>query len=76
MQTHAEKPIDLPAPIAAYFALAAFGGMGKRVALLAEFAKDHEAKLLYDLDVDRLGALRVSGMSGDLCRPRETAQWE
>ena len=41
-------------------ALVGFGGMVKSVALLAEFAKDHEAMLLYDLDVDRLGTLRVA----------------
>jgi limonene-1,2-epoxide hydrolase len=56
-----EVPInDYPTTESFARALAAFGGMVKRVALLAEFAKDHEAMLLYDLDVDRLGALRVA----------------
>ena len=56
-----EVPInDYPTTESFAKALAGFGGMVKRVALLAEFAKDHEAMLLYDLDVDRLGTLRVA----------------
>jgi len=41
-------------------ALVGFGGMVKNVTLLAEFAKDYEAMLLYDMDVERLGTLRVA----------------
>jgi hypothetical protein len=33
--------------------------MVKRVVLLGEFAKGNEAMLLYDMEVDRLGTLRV-----------------
>ena len=41
-------------------ALVGFGGMVRSVTLLAEFAKDREAMLLYDMDVERLGTLRVA----------------
>lgn len=41
-------------------AVIGFGGMVKRTMLLAEFAKDDEAMLLYDMDVDRLGTLRIA----------------
>ena len=41
-------------------ALVGFGGMTRRVSLLAEFANGDEAMLLYDMDVDRLGTLRVA----------------
>lgn len=41
-------------------ALSSFGSLVKGVKLLAEFAKDDEAVLLYDMDVDRIGAMRVA----------------
>jgi ketosteroid isomerase-like protein len=41
-------------------ALSAFGALVKDVVLLAEFAKEAEAMLLYDMDVDHLGTLRVA----------------
>ncbi len=41
-------------------ALTGFGGMVKGVDLLAEFAKGNEAMLLYDMDVDRLGKMRIA----------------
>jgi ketosteroid isomerase-like protein len=41
-------------------ALAGFGAMVKHVDLLAEFAEGDEAMLLYDMDVERLGAMRVA----------------
>jgi len=41
-------------------ALASFGSMVTEVDLLAALSTDHEAMLLYDLDVDRLGTLRVA----------------
>jgi len=41
-------------------ALRNFGPMVKRVTMLAEFAKDDEGMLLYDLDVPGLGSLRVA----------------
>jgi hypothetical protein len=41
-------------------AVAAFGRMVNRVALLAEFAHENEAMLLYDMDVEGLGTLRVA----------------
>ena len=46
-----EVPIDdYPTTESFANALVEFGGMVKSVALLAEFGKDHEAMLLYDLD--------------------------
>jgi len=41
-------------------ALVAFGGMVRRVDLLATFARGDEAMLLYDMDVEGLGKLRVA----------------
>jgi hypothetical protein len=41
-------------------ALEGFGAMVLQVDLLAEFAEGEEAILLYDMEVERLGALRVA----------------
>jgi uncharacterized protein YndB with AHSA1/START domain len=41
-------------------ALVGFGGMVERVDLLAEFAHDDEAMLLYDMQVANIGTLRVA----------------
>ncbi len=41
-------------------ALSRFGSLVKDVKLLAEFANNDEAVLLYDMDVDRIGAMRVA----------------
>jgi hypothetical protein len=41
-------------------ALAGFGALVRRVELLAELAQGDEAMLLYDMDVERLGTLRVA----------------
>ena len=41
-------------------ALSAFGGLVRSVVLLAEFANAREAMLLYDMEVVRLGKLRVA----------------
>ena len=41
-------------------AVAAFGGMTKRVSLLSELAKDNEAMLLYEMDIEGLGVMRVA----------------
>lgn len=41
-------------------ALASFGSLVRSVQLLAEFATDTEAMLLYDMDVEGLGTLRVA----------------
>ena len=41
-------------------ALASFGSMVTRVDLLAAMSAGNEAMLLYDLDVQRLGTLRVA----------------
>src|SRR5262249_564645 len=41
-------------------ALEGFGAMVKQVDLLAEFAEGDEAMLLYDMDVERLGVMRVA----------------
>jgi hypothetical protein len=40
-------------------ALTRFGGMAKRVDLLAAMSADDEAMLLYDMDVEGLGVLRI-----------------
>jgi hypothetical protein len=41
-------------------AVAAFGSMTTHVALLAEFGHDDQAMLLYDMDVEGLGRMRVA----------------
>ncbi len=41
-------------------AVAAFGSITRSVALLAEMASGDEAMLLYDMEVDGLGAMRVA----------------
>src|SRR5260370_6769516 len=41
-------------------ALIGFGELVRGVALLAEFAQENEAMLLYDMDVDRLGHKRIA----------------
>jgi ketosteroid isomerase-like protein len=41
-------------------ALASFGSLVTRVDLLAEMSAGNEVMLLYDLDAERLGALRVA----------------
>lgn len=56
-----EVPInDYPTPESFAKALIGFGGMVKSVALLAELAKDGEAMLLYDMEVERLGTMRIA----------------
>jgi hypothetical protein len=56
-----EVPInDYPTTESFAKALVGFGGMVKSVVLLAEFAKGNEAMLLYNMDVDRLGKLRIA----------------
>lgn len=56
-----EVPINTY-PDAASFAraLAGFGGLVRAVTLLCELAAGDEAMLLYDMDVDGLGSLRVA----------------
>jgi hypothetical protein len=41
-------------------AVASFGTMVNKVTVLAEFVEGDEAMLLYDMDVDGLGALRIA----------------
>lgn len=41
-------------------ALTSFGGLVKKVVVLAEFAKENEAMLLYDMEVDQLGSMRIA----------------
>ncbi|MFZ5863267.1 MAG: nuclear transport factor 2 family protein [Nitrospirota bacterium] len=41
-------------------ALTGFGGLVKSVDLLAEFSKANEAMLLYDMDVEGLGKMRIA----------------
>lgn len=56
-----ETPInDYPTTEAFAKAVIAFAGMTKRVSPLAEFANDSEAILLYDMEVEGLGSLRVA----------------
>jgi hypothetical protein len=56
-----EVPInDYPTPESFAQALAGFGALVQSVTLLAEFAKANEAMLLYDMDVARLGKLRIA----------------
>jgi SnoaL-like protein len=56
-----EVPINAyPTKASFAAALTAFGGMATRVTVLADFAEDGEAMLLYDMDVEGLGALRVA----------------
>jgi len=56
-----EVPVnDYPTAEAFAAALAAFGSMVTKVDLLAAMSAGNEAMLLYDLDVQRLGRLRVA----------------
>jgi hypothetical protein len=56
-----EVPInDYPTMQAFAEALVGFASMVRSVDLLAEFAQGAEAMLLYDMDVARLGKLRVA----------------
>ncbi len=56
-----EVPINAYPTMQAFAeALVGFGGMVEGVALLAEFADGAEAMLLYDMEVARLGKLRVA----------------
>ena len=56
-----EVPInDYPTAESFAQALAGFGALIQSVTLLAELAKENEAMLLYDMDVARLGKLRVA----------------
>ncbi len=56
-----EAPInDYPTTESFAKALVGFGGMVRSVELLAEFAKGNEAMLLYDMDVDQLGKMRIA----------------
>lgn len=41
-------------------ALIRFGGMVNRVFLLSEFAHGNEAMLLYDMEIDQLGKMRIA----------------
>jgi len=56
-----EVPInDYPTAESFAQALAGFGALVQSVTLLAELAKENEAMLLYDMEVARLGKLRVA----------------
>ncbi len=56
-----EVPInDYPTTESFAKALAGFGGMVKNVVLLGEFAEGDAAMLLYDMEVDRLGKMRIA----------------
>ena len=56
-----EVPINnYPTPESFAQALIGFGGMVNRVSLLSEFAQGNEAMLLYDMEIDRLGTMRIA----------------
>jgi ketosteroid isomerase-like protein len=56
-----EVPInDYPTAESFAQALAGFGALVQRVALLAELADGDQAMLLYDMEVERLGHMRVA----------------
>ncbi len=56
-----EVPLnDYPTTESFAKAVVGFGGMTRNVELLAEFAKGNEAMLLYDVDVDGLGMMRIA----------------
>jgi SnoaL-like domain len=56
-----EVPInEYPTAASFAWALRAFGDHVRRVDLLAEMGAGDEAMLLYDMDVERLGGLRVA----------------
>jgi len=56
-----EVPInDYPTAESFAQALAGFGALVQSVTLLAEFAQENEAMLLYDMEVARLGKLRIA----------------
>lgn len=56
-----EVPInDYPTKDSFAAALAGFGGWVTGVRLLAELSRDDEAMLLYDMDVEGLGTIRVA----------------
>jgi ketosteroid isomerase-like protein len=56
-----EVPVnDYPTAESFAQALSGFGSLVKRVELLAEFTNGDEAMLLYDMDVEKIGALRVA----------------
>jgi len=56
-----EVPInDYPTAESFTQALKTFGALVKRVELLAEFGNADEAMLLYDMEVEKLGTMRVA----------------
>jgi ketosteroid isomerase-like protein len=56
-----EVPVNhYPTTEAFAAALASFGSMVTKVDLLAAMSTDHEAMVLYDLDAEALGTLRVA----------------
>lgn len=56
-----EVPInDYPTTESFAKAVIGFGALVRRVDLLAEFTNGNEAMLLYDMDVEKLGAMRVA----------------
>ena len=56
-----EVPVnEYPTPESFAAAVTAFGSMTRRVQLLAALASGDEAMLLYDMDVDGVGEMRVA----------------
>lgn len=71
-----EVPVnDYPTTESFAQALTAFGGMVKSVSMLGEFAQGNEAVLLYDMDVERLGSMRIAEhftvVNGKIARIRQ-----
>ncbi len=71
-----EVPVnDYPTTESFAKALTGFGRMVKGVVLLGEFAKGNEAMLLYDMDVDQLGTVRIAEhftvVNGKIARIRQ-----
>lgn len=56
-----EVPLnDYPTKTSFTAAVAQFGALVRRVELLSQIGAEHEAMLLYDLDVENIGVLRVA----------------
>lgn len=60
-QLEVEVPINAyPTKESFVTAVAAFGALVKQIDVLAELGNDTEAMLLYDMDVERVGRMRVA----------------
>lgn len=58
---HVEVPVNhYPDKISFVAALTGFGSMVRKLELLAEFGDDDQAMLLYDMEIDQLGTMRIA----------------